>query len=48
MKIKYINLVNQYKAERKKLLSVIDKTLSSGQYVGGNEVIKFEKKLLQF
>mgnify|MGYP001257347734 CR=1 FL=1 len=45
MKIKYINLVNQYKAERKKLLSVIDKTLSSGQYVGGNEVIKFEKKI---
>ncbi len=45
MKIKYVNLKNQYKIERQKLLAVIDKTLSSGQYVGGDEVIKFEKKI---
>ena len=45
MTIKYVNLKNQYKIERRKLLAVIDRTLSSGQYVGGDEVVKFEKKI---
>ena len=45
MKIKYVNLPQQYKFERKKILSVIDKTLSSGQYVGGDQVQKFETQI---
>jgi len=45
MKIKYVDLSQQYKVERKKILSVIDKTLSSGQYVGGDQVKKFETQI---
>ena len=45
MKIKYVNLPQQYKVERKRLLSVIDKTLATGQYVGGDQVQKFEKNI---
>ena len=45
MKIPYVNTQNQYKVERKKLLKVIDQTLSSGTWVGGLEVEKFEKKI---
>jgi len=45
MKINYVNLPKQYKVERKKLLSIIDKTLATGQYVGGDQVQKFEKQI---
>ena len=45
MKIPYVNLSKQYLKEKQKLLSVIDKVLKSGQYVGGDEVEKFEKNI---
>jgi dTDP-4-amino-4,6-dideoxygalactose transaminase len=45
MKIPYVNLPKQYFKERKSLLSVIDKVLSSGLYVGGDQVEKFEKNI---
>ena len=45
MKIDYVNLSQQYKIERKKLLQILDKTLATGQYVGGDQVQKFEKKI---
>ena len=45
MKIPYINLSKQYQHEGKKLLSVINKVLKSGQFVGGDEIIKFEKNI---
>ena len=45
MKIPYINLSKQYQIERKKLLSVINKVLKSGQFVGGDEITKFEKNI---
>jgi dTDP-4-amino-4,6-dideoxygalactose transaminase len=45
LKIPYVNLARQYKEEKKSLLDVIDKTLSSGTYVGGKEVKKFENKI---
>lgn len=45
MKIPFVNIIKQYKSERKKLLSVIDKTLSSGNWIGGDEVEKFEKNI---
>tara|TARA_B100000959_G_C14880819_1_gene582463 strand:- start:12 stop:1112 length:1101 start_codon:yes stop_codon:yes gene_type:complete len=45
MKIPYVNIAKQYSTERKNLLSIIDKTLSSGNWIGGNAVDKFEKKI---
>ena len=45
MKINYVNLSQQYKVERKKILSTIDKTLATGQYVGGDHVKKFENEI---
>ena len=39
----YINLIKQYSNEKKQLLSVINNVLRSGNYVGGDEVEKFEK-----
>ncbi len=45
MKIPYVNLSKQYLKEKKKLLSIIDKVLKSGQYVGGDEVKRFEKNI---
>ena len=47
MKIPYVNLRKQYSKERK-LLSEIDKSLSSGNWIGGDEVDNFEKKFLKF
>ena len=35
----------QWKDDKKKLLKIIDSTLKSGQWVGGNEVNLFEKKI---
>ena len=45
MKIPYVNIKKQYSIERKNLLSVIDKSLSSGSWVGGSEVNKFENNI---
>ena len=45
MKIKYVNLSSQYFKEKKALLKVIDKTLATGEYVGGKQIREFEKKL---
>ncbi len=48
MKIPYINLVSQYLGEKKQLLNIIDGALKSGNYVGGDEVRKFEKNIENF
>ena len=45
MKIPYVNLSKQYLKEKQKLLSRIDKVLKSGQYVGGDQVDRFEKNI---
>ena len=45
MKINFVNLSAQWKVEKKKLLPKIIKILNSGQYIGGSEVKKFEKKI---
>ena len=45
MKINYVNLVEQYKSERKDLLRIVDKTFYSGNYVGGNQILKFESNI---
>ena len=46
--IPYVNLGLQWMQEKKNLLPIIDKILSSGQYVGGQEINKFEKNILKF
>ena len=48
MRIPYINLIKQYSNEKKQLLSVINNVLRSGNYVGGDEVEKFEKNIQKF
>ncbi len=47
MKIDYVNLKTQWLNERKDLLPIIDKVLSTGEFVGGDEVNKFEKNILK-
>ena len=44
-KINYINLSSQWMHERKDILSIIDKVSKKGQFVGGEEVKKFENKI---
>lgn len=41
-KIPYVNLGAQWLSERNELLPIIDKLLSSGQYIGGQHVEEFE------
>ena len=43
--IKYINLIDQWKEDKKKLLPIINKVLSKGNWVGGENVIKFEENI---
>jgi len=47
-KIPYVNLKNQWETERDDLLPIIDKVLSSGKYVGGEEVEIFEENIAKF
>jgi hypothetical protein len=44
MLIKYVDLNKDYNFNKKKLLKIIDKTLSTGEWVGGKEIDLFEKK----
>jgi dTDP-4-amino-4,6-dideoxygalactose transaminase len=44
-KISYVNLAKQWEDEKTNLLPLIDDALSSGQYIGGNVVEKFEEKV---
>lgn len=48
MKIKYVDLSKDYKTHRKKILEIIDKTLSTGEWVGGIEIGKFENNISKF
>lgn len=43
--IPYVNLNAQWQDDRDELLPIIDNVLGSGQYVGGDEVDKFEKNV---
>ena len=45
MKIPYVNLAYQFKKEKKNLLTIFEKTLEKGDWIGGEEVKKFEKKI---
>ena len=46
-RIPYVNLGAQWQDDRDELLSIIDTVLGSGQYVGGDEVDKFEKNMAE-
>lgn len=47
-KIPYVNLKSQWKEERDELLPIIDNVLSTGQYVGGDELENFEDNIAKF
>jgi dTDP-4-amino-4,6-dideoxygalactose transaminase len=44
-RISYVNLQKQWLEERDDLLPIIDKVLESAQFVGGDELDKFEEKI---
>lgn len=48
MKIPYVNLLSQYKEEKKDLLRIFDKVLKSGNFVGGDFVEKFENSIAKY
>ena len=42
--VPYVNLIAQWEDEKHDLLPIIESVMSSGQYVGGEAVERFEKK----
>ena len=46
-RIPYVNLGAQWQDDRDELLPIIDSVLGSGQYVGGDEIDKFEKNMAE-
>lgn len=48
MKIDYVNLTQDYLNNRKAILKIIDRTLMSGNWVGGDEIDKFEKNIARY
>ena len=46
--IEYVSLSKDYLIDRKEILKIIDQSLSSGQWVGGEEILKFEKNIANF
>lgn len=44
-RISFVNISNQWKSERHLLMPIIERILSKGKYVGGEEVYEFEKKI---
>jgi len=47
-KIPYVNLGMQWELEKEELLPIIDLVLSSGSYIGGGNVIRFEEEMALF
>ena len=45
IKIPYVNLNKQWESEKKILLKIIDKVISSQDWVGGEEIYKFESNI---
>ncbi len=48
MKIPYVSLDKQWQEDRNELLPLIEKQFSSGQYIGGEEVQKFERNIADY
>ena len=47
-KIPYVNLKKQWIKEKKIILPLIDKALTSGNWVGGDEIKKFENNIKKY
>jgi len=47
-KIPYINIIKQAKHEKKEIFNILNSLFTSGQFVLGNEVQKFEKKISNY
>ena len=45
MKIPYVDLSYQHKTFKKSLVSIFEKVITSGEFVGGKEIIKLENNL---
>ena len=45
--IQYVDLSAQWREERGELLPILESVLSSGQYIGGDEIIRFEEEVSQ-
>ena len=43
--IHYVNLVDQWQSEKDELLPIIEKVLSQGHYVNGNDIDDFEEQV---
>ena len=48
MNIKYVDLKKDFKINKKKILNIIDKTLSTGEWVGGREIDLFENNIRSY
>ena len=48
MNIKYVDLKKDFQANKKKILNIIDRTLSTGEWVGGREIDLFEKNIRSY
>lgn len=48
MKIPYINLSSQWRYESKDILKITSKVFDKGQFVGGDEINKFEKNIAKY
>ncbi|MDB0032217.1 DegT/DnrJ/EryC1/StrS family aminotransferase [Alphaproteobacteria bacterium] len=46
--IDYVNLSRDYLADRKNILKIIDKSLKSGNWVGGDDIFLFEKNISKY
>ena len=46
--IPYVNIGNQWEQDREELLPILDQVLKSGQYIGGDEVEKFERNVAKY
>ena len=48
MKVPYVNLAAQWEQEREQLLPIIDRILSSGAYIGGESIERFEAAVADY
>ena len=47
-KIPYVNLGDQWEKEHPKLSPIIERVLKGGQYVGGEEISRFERSIARY
>jgi len=45
VKVPYVDLPGQYRAQREEILAAVDAVMDSGKYIQGDEVSSFEKRM---